>query len=68
MSWYGSGVNSIDISMDFDCEECESCIDEGLPQCDGSWSDDIQTDDSGSVDGAKTKCPKCGHSKTIKGE
>jgi hypothetical protein len=67
VSWHGSGVNSVVVVMDFDCEECESCIDEGLPKCDGAWSDDIHTDDRGSIDGSETKCPKCGHLKTIKG-
>lgn len=65
---YGSGVNSISIELDFDCEQCESCIEQGLPKCDGAWSDEIISDDSGSIDGSETTCPKCGHVKTIKGE
>lgn len=62
---YGSGVNSVDIDMEFECKDCESCADENLPPCGEVWTDSIWTDDSGSVDGAETECPKCKHKLTI---
>jgi len=55
-SMMGSGIYSVEIDVEFVCNEDSTVIGEG---CDNFWDKTVHTDDWGSWD-AESKCPKCG--------
>lgn len=66
MSMNGSGVYAVQVDVEFFCAECVDCVEEGLTPCATvEWTDALWTGDNGSLDGARSECPKCEHYKYV---
>lgn len=66
-SMMGSGIYSVDVTLEVVCKEsCSECEDSNKV-CEAYWDEDFHTDDWGNVE-QDVQCKVCKHTYTIKRE